>query len=137
MARALPPPLPETKILALGLSTPMPSLRVAVFQENPLVSEVIVPEPLKKAICPEVPDPVIPPPAPAQLPVEIQTMPEALGNVQLWAAVKSAEVKVPVKAAPPPVAGARAKVSELAVEEVNPAVAAAVKVAPKVPETWE
>ena len=54
----------------------------------------------------------------AQLAVERQTVPVVSGNVQVRAAVKSAEVREPVKVLAPEELGVRAMASALAVGEL-------------------
>ncbi|MBU0570396.1 hypothetical protein KKB40_06520, partial [Patescibacteria group bacterium] len=61
MARALPATVPVRCSLATGVSVPIPSLLLVASQANPVVSEVIEADVSKKASCPAVPDPLIPP----------------------------------------------------------------------------
>ena len=74
---------------------------------------------------------------PEQLPVDRQILPEASGKVQDLAAVKSAEVIVPVKEAVAVVDwGSKASKSEFAVVDPKEALFTVVKVVAKAPDVW-
>ena len=83
MTKAFPIAAPVSWSLASGESVPIPSLLFVESQENPVDSDVMVEAVSKNAICPADPEPVIPPPAPAQFPVSKHTVPVSLGNSQV------------------------------------------------------